>query len=107
MRRLPFVRSVGAGHHHVLMDKPGCGRAPEIDYDSYAEGEAMLGWLNCTIRVHGGEPFDGDQFLLELARRIRGRLAEVALEIAHPRATLTPDADGGHVGVQSLVSTAR
>jgi hypothetical protein len=63
--------------------------------------------LNCTIRVRGGEPFDGNQFLLELARRIRGRLAEEAIEIAHLKATLTPDADVGHVGALSLVGTAR
>ena len=95
------------GWFAALVEEPGRMRAPEVDYDLYAEGEAMLGWLNCTIRVRGGEPFDGNQFLLELARRIRGRLAGEAIEIAHLKATLTPDADVGHVGVLSLVGTAR
>ena len=79
------------GWFAALVEEPRSIRAPEIDYDTYAEGEAMLGWLNCTIRVHGGEPFDGNQFLLELARRICGRLAGEAIEIAHLKATLTSD----------------
>ena len=34
--------------------------SPEIDYDIYAEGEAELGWLNCTARIAqlaGGKGF--------------------------------------------------
>src|SRR5262245_36579622 len=32
--------------------------AMEIDYDRYAEGEALLGWLNATVRLSAATPFD-------------------------------------------------
>src|SRR5690606_19139438 len=33
--------------------------AMDVDYDVYAEGEALLGWLNATARVVSPQPFDG------------------------------------------------
>jgi G3E family GTPase len=79
--------------------------APQVDYDAYAEGEALLGWLNGTIRLSAAEPFDGNLFLLELTRRIRSSLARASIEIAHLKSTLTPDG-AGDLGMLSLVSTA-
>jgi G3E family GTPase len=69
------------------------GRADlEIDYDEYAEGEARLGWVNCTARLEG-EPFDGNAWLKTLATSIQAQLGESAIEIAHLKMTLTsPDA---------------
>ena len=80
----------------VLED--GRGRPLEIDYDLYAEGEALLGWLNCTATVRG-EDVDGDALLLELARAIRQSLVTAGAEIAHLKMTLTPD---GGVGVAAV-----
>src|SRR5262249_5341082 len=63
-----------------------------IDYDEYAEGEALLGWVNCTARLEG-EPFDGNAWLKNLASSIQERLAQSGIEIAHLKMTLTsPDA---------------
>jgi G3E family GTPase len=69
------------------------GRADlEIDYDEYAEGEALLGWLNCTARLEG-EPFDGNGWLKNLASSIQVQLAGSAIEIAHLKMTLiSPEA---------------
>ena len=80
--------------------------APHVDYDVYAEGEALLGWLNSTIRLSAAEPFDGNLFLSELTRRIRDRLARESIEIAHLKMTLTPDDEAGGLGMLNLVSTA-
>jgi Ni2+-binding GTPase involved in maturation of urease and hydrogenase len=68
----------------------GAGRALEIDYDEYADGEALLGWLNCTARV-SARGVDGDELLLDIARSVRGPLAAGRIEIAHLKMTLTPD----------------
>src|SRR5205823_3115916 len=35
----------------------------DIDYDTYAEGEAELGWLNATARLTSDAPFDLDALL--------------------------------------------
>ncbi len=80
--------------------------APDVDYDVYAEGEALLGWLNSTVRLSAAQSFDGNLLLLELTRRIRGRLAGESIEIAHLKMTLMPDREAGGLGVLNLVSTA-
>jgi CobW/HypB/UreG, nucleotide-binding domain len=87
-----------------ITDEEGAGRPLEIDYDRYAEGEALLGWLNCTARVRGDE-IDGDALLLELARSIRRSLEAAGAEIAHLKMTLTPDGGQG-IGAVNVVRTA-
>ena len=50
----------GAWHRRVDRDRWTIRRARtsgamEVDYETYAEGEALLGWLNCTARVESAE----------------------------------------------------
>lgn len=79
------------------------GRVLEIDYDTYAEGEQQLGWLNATIDL-SGPAVEGDQLLLSLARRIHAALAGERIEIAHLKLTLTPESGGG-IAVVNAVRT--
>jgi hypothetical protein len=72
----------------VLEDRP-VGRVLDIDYDTYADGEALLGWLNCTARL-AGPSVEGDDLLLGIARRIHGDLSAEGVEIAHLKLTLVP-----------------
>ena len=39
----------------------------EVDYDLYADGEALMGWLNCTVQFTSTKSFDGDNLLQQLA----------------------------------------
>ena len=80
---------------------PGSRPSMELDYDLYAEGEALLGWLNATIRVESPAPFDANQTLLDLARDLRSRVAGAGGEIAHLKMTL--DSGDGSLSVVSLV----
>jgi hypothetical protein len=41
---------------------------PQVDYDLYAEGEALLGWLNVDIGISSAAPFDGNRLLLDIAQ---------------------------------------
>ena len=77
-----------------LLDAQGSGRVLDIDYDTYADGEALLGWLNCTVSLEG-PPVDGDELLQAIARRVHGDLGTSGLEIAHLKLTLIPVAGGG------------
>lgn len=79
--------------------------APDVDYEVYAEGEALLGWFNTTIHIAAESPFDGNQLLLDLARRMHQQIAAESYEIAHLKMTLTPDEEGGDLGVLNLVRT--
>jgi len=76
----------------------------DVDYETYAEGEAMLGWLNATVRLESGSAFDGNRLLEQLAGLVRDRLSAAGVEIAHFKMTLTPEGASG-LGVVNLVAT--
>lgn len=71
-----------------------------VDYDLYAEGEALLGWLNATVAV-SGPSFDANALLRSLADDLRQRLGDA--EIAHLKMTFSPDAGLGDIAAVSLV----
>jgi G3E family GTPase len=79
-------------------------QAMDIDYDAYAEGEALLGWLNATVGLSSRSPFDGNDFLQRVAAGVRDHLAQQRTEIAHFKMTLAPDT-GDDLGVLNLVRT--
>ncbi|MCI0746972.1 MAG: CobW-like GTP-binding protein, partial [Verrucomicrobia subdivision 3 bacterium] len=78
--------------------------AMQVDYQIYADGEALLGWLNCTVNLAAEKAFDPDRFLGELALDIQKRLAAKKAEVAHMKMTLSSDESlsGGIAGI-SLV----
>ena len=47
----------------IASEEQAAGKAMEVDYTVYADGEALLGWLNCTVQLAAAEAFDGDNFL--------------------------------------------
>jgi G3E family GTPase len=78
--------------------------AMEVDYDTYADGEALLGWLNATCDLSSQSPFDGNAFLDRLATDIRTGFEHAGIEIAHLKMTLSPEA-GNDIAVVNLVRT--
>jgi len=82
---------------------PDSGPAMELNYDTYAEGEALLGWLNCTVRLSAAAPFDANETLVRLARDIQGRVSAKGHEIAHLKMTLDAEDGTGSLSVVSLV----
>jgi G3E family GTPase len=73
----------------------------EVDYEIYAEGEALLGWLNATVQLAAPAGFASDAVLHLLARDVKTRLG--GAEIAHLKMTLSPDGGLGDVAVINLV----
>jgi G3E family GTPase len=81
------------------------GPTIELDYDRYAEGEALLGWLNCTVYLAGKTPFEGDALLLDLMSRFREKLTAEECEIAHLKMTLDANDPAGSISAVSLVGS--
>lgn len=81
--------------------------ALEIDYDVYAAGEALLGWLNCTVRLESSSLFDGNQILVELSEKIKEGIIQARGDIAHLKMTLDSQDDSGMLSVISLVGNER
>ena len=92
---------------HLGREESDARLAPEVDYDIYAEGEALLGWFNATFHLSSPSPFDGNLLLLNLANSLRERLALEQPEIAHFKSILTPDEDGGDIGALNIVGSDR
>lgn len=89
----------------ALEAEAGSPAAPRVDYDLYAEGEALLGWLNGTVHVHATAPFDGNRFLMDLGGHIRRTLAAEGVEIAHLKMTLAGDGGRPALAVLNLVAS--
>ncbi len=71
------------------------GKIAEVDYDTYAAGEAALGWMNAAAKLQAKRDIDWKSFAGELLEAIRGELRARSAEIAHLKIYLT--APGSHV----------
>jgi G3E family GTPase len=75
-----------------------------VDYDIYADGEALLGWYNSTATLTAATPFDADTVLTNLAREIQDRLREQKAEVAHLKMTFSPNESlAGEIAAVNLV----
>ena len=83
-------------------DGPFGRRILDIDYDTYAEGEAEMGWLNSSVRVTAAAPLALDGLLLDVVARLHDGLAAAAVEVAHLKAIGLSDVS---FGVANLVSS--
>jgi hypothetical protein len=75
----------------------------DVDYAVYAEGEALLGWLNATAAISIEGEFEANLLLQFLAAEIQQRLQAATAEIAHLKMTYSPDAGLGDIAVVNLV----
>ncbi|MBI1357381.1 MAG: cobalamin biosynthesis protein P47K [Acidobacteria bacterium] len=90
-----------AWFERIAGEDMGLFAAPDVDYETYAEGEALLGWMNATVHLTSPEEIDGNAAMEEIARSIAA--AVTGGDIAHLKMTLTPDEDAGDIGVLNLV----
>ena len=92
-RRFPDINcfglssKTGAGFDNLIAaveaDPIKRNRMMEMDYVTYAEGEAELGWLNCQINATAETRFSLDEVVLKLVTQIGQRLSDAGHEIAH------------------------
>jgi Ni2+-binding GTPase involved in maturation of urease and hydrogenase len=85
------------------------GEAPErrslladLDYDAYAQGEAVLAWLNATVHLKGNPTFDPAAVARETLESLRAECARSGAEIAHLKLALN---DGGPIAWGNVTRT--
>lgn len=63
----------------------------EVDYDTYAEGEAVLGWLNAAIRLscRGGAAPRWREFCTDMLNGLQNSCKERAAEVGHIKVLLS------------------
>jgi G3E family GTPase len=77
--------------------RPAGRRITAVDYDTYAAGEAALGWMNASAKLRSADDVDWKALAADLLEAIRVALRARAAEIAHVKLYLTA-ADGHVVG---------
>ena len=55
----------------------------DVDYETYAQGEAELGWLNCQVAASSTVKFSLDDLVLRLTQSIGDKLLAAECETAH------------------------
>ena len=70
--------------------KPGT-HLTEVDYDRYAHGEAVLGWLNAAIKLTGAADTDWNAFAESLLAKLKESFLSDKAEIGHVKLSLTCD----------------
>jgi G3E family GTPase len=93
---------VDAWYQRLLSEEIDNRHAPDVDYEVYADGEALLGWLNAAAAIDAPEPFDGNALLSCIANSLQTKLAVEGAEIAHLKMTLSTS-EGNDLAVLNLV----
>lgn len=89
----------------MLEQEMDLAKVLDIDYEQYGAGEALLGWLNATVHVEADDEVDGNALLMDLATSLRRSMAERNYEVAHLKATLSPDDAPSEISAVNLVRT--
>lgn len=73
---------------NAVMNNTNSGqRLAEVDYDVYAEGEAVLGWLNTTIELKG-ERINWDSFARNLMQDLSKQFDSMKVAVGHVKIIL-------------------
>lgn len=89
---------------YLTMSLPRKNSGMSVDYQLYAEGEALLGWVNLSAKLRGAE-FDGNEFLRGFLDQLHTDLQQATageVPIAHLKGTLIPDV-GNDLAIANLV----
>ncbi len=75
----------------LMTDEQARRNPMAVDYEVYADGEALLGWLNASVTLKSDDEFEANDFLKKLATHVQGLLQIAGVEIAHFKMTFSPD----------------
>ena len=93
MSVLPVSVATGAGVETwldaVLADSAAGNRLATIDYDIYAEGEAVLGWLNALLCLTANGTTDWPAFAHTFLKHLQAELSQSHIEVGHIKILLT------------------
>ncbi len=85
-------RGISDWADYLLSQQPVGGHVlSDVDYGTYATGEAALGWLNATVRLTHKSGFDAREFVGALIQSMQSSIDSAGAEIAHLKAAI----DGG------------
>jgi G3E family GTPase len=93
-RILPVSAFTGQGINEwvddMMMQTEAGRHIVEVDYDVYAHGEAVLGWLNGTV-VLKGKTVDWDAFVRDFLTRLSQQFDNAGYNVGHVKVLLEND----------------
>jgi len=75
----------------VMCDECAGANIVDVDYDVYAEGEAVLGWLNASATLTATADVDWQSLCMDILEYIRHKAVDHQSEIAHVKLSLTAE----------------
>lgn len=90
---------LNAWFDEILTGQLGNDPPMDVDYDVYAEGEALMGWLNARFIFEGPIQYIGTSLIGDIATEIRNGLRYNDIEIAHLKLSLIPHDVSGFTSV--------
>ncbi len=107
---LPASGTTGAGFKELIaaLETPHSPTVEplDIDYDTYAEGEAALGWLNCGVRFSSKKEFPLDELVQNLVAQISKILLTANMEPGHVKVLATSESPGESASADRAISNA-
>lgn len=91
---------------YVLGDHPAGQRSVAVDYDTYAAGEAELGWLNALAKLRAAGEADWPGYARRMLLAVREQCRARAAEIAHVKLFLNAPPAPGAVTANLVASGA-
>jgi G3E family GTPase len=85
---------VDAWLDYILLDHDAGKRIVEVDYDRYAEGEAVLGWLNATVTLTSSPAkIKLSKYALDIMNRLHDAFKRRNAEIGHVKLRIESNGD--------------
>jgi len=77
----------------AMSDTPAGRSIADVDYDTYAEGEAVLGWFNAAVELRAVADPDWPAFCSDLMERLHDAFRHREAEVAHVKLRLASGGD--------------
>ena len=88
-----------------LQQSSDIGETLEMNYETYAQGEAHLGWLNATATLHANPPFLPIDWIERFFRAVEHGCVIKGAAVAHIKIHLTTSTDAYKVSLTQLGRT--
>jgi hypothetical protein len=75
-----------------------------VDPRAFADGAALVGWLNCTVRLSTVKYFDGSKLLRELASSIQTLIQQEGGDLGHLKMVLNGEQESGAAAISVVRS---
>lgn len=83
----------------LLHERTAGKRILDIDYDTYAQAEAALGWLNATVEITSTQDFSPGELAVALMKNLQTSAIGSGMNIAHLKILVATDTETDRIAL--------